>query len=145
MTRGILDTSVLIDLHDGAVSDDALPDEQAITSLSLGELGFGVAVATDGRVRIDRQARLDYYREKFRDSTIPYDAEAAMLFSRLVESVLGSGKRAISRRTIDLQMAAIAVSRQIPLYTVNHADFAGIAGLEVIPVERLAPSGPSPA
>lgn len=137
-TRGILDTSVLIDLHVGAVSTDALPDEQAITSLSLGELGFGVVVASTDEARLDRQARLDHYRELFRGNTIPYDAEAALLFGRVVGSVLGSGKQAIRRRTVDLQMAAIAVSRQVPLYTVNHADFQGIAGLEVVAVEHSA-------
>lgn len=142
MTRGILDTSVLIDLHVGAVSIDALPDEQAITSLSIGELGFGVAVAPNDRVRLDRQARLDYFRETFRASTFPYDGDAALLFGRVVGSVLGSGKQAIRRRTVDLQIAAIAVSRQIPLYTVNHRDFGGIAGLDVVPVGRLAPADP---
>lgn len=137
MTRGILDTSVLIDLHNGAVQPDALPDEQAITSLSLGELGFGVAVASNAQVRLDRQSRLDFYRDRFRHSTIPYDADAALLFGLIVTSVLGSGKRAIRRRTVELQMAAIAVSRQVPLYTVNHADFHGIIGLEVVAVDRL--------
>lgn len=139
MSRGILDTCVLIDLHVGAVSADALPDEQAITALSLGELGFGVAVATTDRDRLDRQVRLDHYRDLFRDTTLPYDAQAAMLFGMVVAGVLAEGKHAIRRRTVDLQMAAIAVARQLPLYTVNHADFDGIAGLEVMPVERWAP------
>ena len=139
MTRGILDTCVLIDLHVGVVSTGALPDEQAITSLSIGELGFGVAVAASDKDRLDRQARLDHYRELFRNSTIPYDAEAAMLYGLVVGSVLGRGKQAIRRRTVDLQMAAIAVARQLPLYTVNHADFDGIAGLEIVAIERLTP------
>lgn len=143
MTRGILDTSVLIDLHVGAVSTAVLPDEMAITSLSLGELGFGVAVAANDWVRTDRQARLDHYRETFRDNTIPYDADAAMLFGRVVGSLLGCGKHAIRRRTIDLQIAAVAVSRQIPLYTVNHRDFDGIVGLDVVGVERLPQSNAS--
>lgn len=138
MSRGILDTCVLIDLHLGLVSTDGLPDEQAITSLSLGELGFGVAVAPTDEDRLDRQARLDRYRELFRSSTIPYDADAAMLYGLVVGSILEHGKQAIRRRTVDLQIAAIAVARQLPLYTVNHADFQGITGLEVVPVERIA-------
>ena len=127
----------MIDLHVGAVSTDVLPDEQAITALSLGELGFGVAVAPTEKDRLDRQARLDHYREIFRNSTIPYDAEAAMLYGLVVGSSLQHGKHAIRRRPVDLQMAAIAVARQLPLYTVNHADFEGIAGLQVVAVERL--------
>lgn len=137
MTRGILDTCVLIDLHLGAVSVDALPDEQAITSLSLGELGFGVAVASTDDDRADRQARLDHYRDLFRSSTFPYDADAAMQYGRVIASVLRHGKQAIRRRSVDLQIAAVAVRRQVPLYTVNHRDFEGIAGLDVVPVERL--------
>lgn len=137
MSRGILDTSVLIDLHVGAVSTDSLPDEQAITSLSLGELSFGVAVASTAADRLDRQARLDRYRELFRDATIPYDTHAAMLYGLVVGSVLEHGKRAIRRRTVDLQIAAIAVARQLPLYTVNYTDLQGVAGLDVVPVERL--------
>lgn len=139
MSRGILDTCVLIDLHVGSVSVESLPDEQAITALSLGELGLGVAVAPTDRDRLDRQARLDLYRELFRNSTLPYDADAAMLFALVAGSLLARGRQAIRRRTVDLQMAAIAISRQLPLYTVNHADFAGIAGLEVVPVARDRP------
>lgn len=137
MSRGILDTCVLIDLHVGAVSPDDLPDEQAITTLSIGELGFGVAVAGTVEDRVDRQARLAHFRELFRDSTLSYDVDAALLFGQVVGSILASGKQALRRRTVDLQIAAIAVSRRAPLYTVNHADFDGIAGLEVIPVPRL--------
>jgi toxin FitB len=138
MSRGILDTCVLIDLHVGTISTDALPDEQAITSLSLGELGFGVAVAPTDKDRLDRQARLTHYRELFRNSTIPYDADSAMLFGLVVGALLERGKQAIRRRTIDLQIASIAVHHQLALYTVNHVDFEGIAGLEVIPVARVA-------
>lgn len=135
-TRGILDTCVLIDLHVGRVSEEGLPDEHAITSLSLGELGFGVAVAPTDQDRRDRQTRLDRYRELFRASTIPYDTEAAMLFGLVVGSVLDGGKHAVRRRTIDLQIACVAISRHLPLYTVNHADFTGITGLDVVPVHR---------
>ncbi|HRE00280.1 MAG TPA: hypothetical protein PLV68_03215, partial [Ilumatobacteraceae bacterium] len=131
MTRGILDTCVLIDLHADAVSTDALPDEQAITSLSLGELSFGVVVAPTATDRLDRQTRLDHYRDLFRNATIPYDTAAAMLFGLVVNSVLERGKGSIRRRTVDLQMAAIAVAHQLPLYTVNHTDFQGITGLTV--------------
>lgn len=136
MSRGILDTCVLIDLHVGAVSTGALPDEQAITALSLGELSFGVAVAATTADRLDRQARLDRYRELFRGATFPYDADAAMLFGLVVSSIREHGKGAIRRRTVDLQIAAIAIAHQLPLYTVNHTDFEGIAALDVVPIER---------
>lgn len=40
-----------------------------------------------------------------------------------------------SARAYDALIAAVAVAENLPLYTAHPADFAGIADLEVVPVQ----------
>lgn len=135
MTAGVLDTCVVIDL--GRIADDELPDEQAITTITLGELSVGPLIAGDPAERARRQARLQAVEHEFADAMLPYDQAAARAFGAVMAGAIARGRR--SRvRVGDFQIAAIALSNGLPLYTVNVDDFAGIDGLELRPV--TAPS-----
>ena len=49
--------------------------------------------------------------------------------------MLGAGRKARGRRAGDLLIAATAIGAELPLYTLNPDDFAGIDGLEVVELQ----------
>jgi len=59
-----------------------------------------------------------------RESAVPFGAEEAVLAARLYKQV----RRARSRE-MDLAIAACAMVREIPLWTLNRDDFKDIPGL----------------
>jgi len=132
LPAGILDTCVLIELGCG-VDDAALPDEQAITAITLGELSVGPLIAADDDERSRRQLRLQVIEGAFADATLPYDAAAARVFGRVMASALRWGRTSRARAS-DFQIAAIAITHDLPLYTINVEDFTGIDALRLIPV-----------
>ena len=70
---------------------------------------------------------------------LPFDAEAARAFGLLYAAVVSVGRKARGRRAIDLQIAAVARANDLPLFTRNPADFAGLETLlEIVPVEAWA-------
>jgi predicted nucleic acid-binding protein len=64
MPGGLLDTSVLIDRDDPTVAA-ALPDESAISAVSLAELAAGPHLTNDHGERGRRQARLQQVEPLF--------------------------------------------------------------------------------
>lgn len=129
-TRGILDTSTVILLQ--RLSDaSALPAEPVITAVTLAELAVGPLVAADEAEAATRQAHLQQAEADF--TPLPFDADAARAFGRVAASLRRSGRKA-SARTYDAMIAASALANDLPVYTCNPGDFAGIDGLEVIPV-----------
>lgn len=131
MTIGILDTCVVIAL--GQVDAGELPDEQAITTVTLGELTVGPLIAVDTAERARRQARLQAVEHHFADAMLPYDQAAARAFGIVMAGAIERGRRSRARVS-DYQIAAIAIANQLPLYTIDVDDFAGIDGLDVRPV-----------
>lgn len=131
MTAGILDTCVVIAL--GQIDATELPDEQAITTVTLGELTVGPLIAAGTAERARRQARLQAVEHHFADAMLPYDQAAARAFGLVMAGAIERGRR--SRvRVSDYQIAAIAIANQLPLYTIDVDDFAGIDLLDVRPV-----------
>lgn len=127
---GVLDTSTLILL--GRISDvEALPDPAHITAVTLAELSVGPLVAATDEERAARQAHLQAAEADF--DPLPFDAAAARAFGGVAASLRRSGRKA-SARAYDAMIAATAVAAQLPLYTCNPSDFAGIDGLEVVDV-----------
>lgn len=127
---GVLDTSTLILL--GRISDvEALPDPAHITAVTLAELSVGPLVAATDEDRAARQAHLQAAEADF--DSLPFDAAAARAFGGVAASLRRSGRKA-SARAYDAMIAATAVAAQLPLYTCNPSDFAGIDGLEVVDV-----------
>lgn len=123
---GVLDTSVVVALeeHDPAT----LPSFPTITAVTLAELSVGPLVTNDEATRAARQARLQAVEASF--DAIPLDAEAARAFGRVASSLRASGRKPAAR-AYDALIAAIALSRGLPVYTLNPDDFSGIPGLEV--------------
>lgn len=128
--QGILDTSTLILLRD--LRDPAtLPAEPLITTVTLAELSVGPLVARTDAERGARQAHLQQAEADF--EPIPFDAAAARAFGRVAACLRRAGRKA-SARAYDAMIAAIAVARELPVYTCNPGDFDGIDGLDVVPV-----------
>jgi tRNA(fMet)-specific endonuclease VapC len=130
MSRGILDTSTLILL--GRLPDtDTLPDEPLITAITLAELSVGPLVASTDKERAARQAHLQQAEADF--DPLPFDAAAARSFGRVAAGLRQTGRKPAAR-AYDAMIAAIAMSRDLPIHTCNPRDFAGIEGLAVVSV-----------
>lgn len=125
-SRGILDTSTVILLGQLVASD--LPDEPVITSVTLAELSVGPLVAKDEHERAARQARLQQAEADF--EPLPFDAQAARSFGSVAASLRLSGRK-VQARAFDAMIAATAIANDLPVYTVNPTDFAGIVGLDL--------------
>jgi tRNA(fMet)-specific endonuclease VapC len=131
VSRGLLDTSTLILL--GRVTNIAtLPDEPLISSVTLAELSVGPLVATTDEERAARQAHLQLAESDFQP--LPFDDAAARAFGSVAASLRAS-ERKPSARSYDAMIAAIAIANDLPLYTCNPRDFAGIPALTVIRVD----------
>jgi predicted nucleic acid-binding protein len=127
---GLIDTNTLILLprfEDASV----LPEHSLISTITLAELSVGPLVATDETERAARLAHLQQAEADF--EPLPFDADAARSFGQVAASLRRSGRKT-SARAHDAMIAAIAVARELPLYTCNPDDFVGIDGLDVVSV-----------
>lgn len=131
MEQGILDTSTLLLLARIDESTDTLPAQPLITAVTLAELSVGPLVADDDGERPARQAHLQQAEADF--EPIPFDAAAARSFGQVAASLRRGGRKR-SARAYDAMIAAIALSRGLPVHTCNPSDFDKIDGLEVIAV-----------
>lgn len=126
-TVGLLDTSTLI-LLARVVDPATLPEEPTISAVTLAELSVGPVVATTDEERVARQAHLQLAESDF--DPIPFDAAAARAFASVASSLRAAGRKPTAR-AYDALIAATAISRNLPLYTCNPSDFAGIHGLDL--------------
>jgi tRNA(fMet)-specific endonuclease VapC len=127
---GLLDTSTVILLS--RLQDPAsLPARPVITAITLAELSVGPLVASDPSERAARLAHLQQAEADF--EPLPFDADAARAFGQVAASLRRSGRKTAAR-AYDAMIAAIAMANELPLYTCNPDDFAGIDGLEVVAV-----------
>lgn len=120
--RGLLDTSVLIDLDIPEVARK-LPDESSISVVTLAELAAGPHAAKGPMERAIRQQRLQWAEATF--DALPLDSAAARWYGVLVAAALQAGRKH-RRRMADLLIAATAAAQELPLYTRNPDDFAGL-------------------
>jgi predicted nucleic acid-binding protein len=120
-----MDTSLVIEL--GRLGAGRLPGELAISALTLAELAAGPHATTDAAERARRQETLQRTEATF--DPLPFDSGAARAFGRLYAAVAASGRKARGRRAVDLMIAATALAANLPLYTRNPADFAGLSDL----------------
>jgi predicted nucleic acid-binding protein len=119
--RGLLDTSVVVD-HD-RIDPGLLPDESAISAVTLAELAAGPHATADEQERARRQDRLQWAAASW--DPVPFDAEAARSYGRVFAATKAAG-RSSRTRFADLLIAATAAANGLPLYTRNPADFAGL-------------------
>lgn len=130
--RGLLDTSALIDLE--GLDADTLPDELAISAVTLAELAAGPHATDDPDERARRQDRIQRAEATF--DPLPFDDAAARAYGRVYASIVTAGRRARGARAVDVLIAAVALANELPLYTRNPADFEYLDGL----VEVVEPS-----
>lgn len=127
--RGLLDTSVIIDLERLDPAD--LPIESAISAITMAELAAGPHATQDPDERARRQDRLQRAEAAF--DPLPFDSEASRAYGRVYAAVVAGGRKARGARAVDLLLAATACSVGLPLYTRNPDDFRALNDLvEVI-------------
>lgn len=129
-TRGLLDTSVIIDVDN--IDDNLLPDVSAIATVTLAELAAGVHQAKDASSRAKRLLRLQ--RIELQLDALPFDNAASQLYGVAVGAVIAVGRNPRPRK-LDLMIAATAAANGLPLYTRNPKDFEGLN--EVVDVKAV--------
>lgn len=129
--RGVLDTSVFIASESGRRLDvSALPDESAISVVTLAELRAGVLAAKDTGTRALRMATLDAIADV---ELLPIDEHAANLSAELRVLLAEAGRRV---NVNDLWIASTAAANGLPVVTQD-SDFdplEGLAGLQIVRV-----------
>ena len=123
-TRGLLDTSVVIDMD--AIDVDLLPDESAIAAVTLAELAAGPHATRSDDERARRQDRLQWAAQTW--DPLPFDTNAARMYGRVFAAMRVSG-RSTRSRLADLLIASTAASNGLTLYTRNPNDFMGLEQL----------------
>lgn len=130
-SRGLIDTSVVIDLKD--IDAAVLPGEAAIAAITLAELVAGPIAARDPKERARRHVDLQYAEAAF--TALPFDEAAARAYGQVYAAVVAAGRKARGRRSVDLLIAATALAHHLPLYTQNPDDFSELSELiEVVGV-----------
>lgn len=128
---GLLDTSVFIAAGAGCpLEASRLPDEAAISVVTLAELQAGVLVAPDTETRARRLVTVDAPANV---ELIPIDAEAALTWSRMRVLRVEAGMRVDVN---DLWIAASAASRDLSVVTQDD-DFTAVEGMAGLVVIRL--------
>lgn len=130
MTRGLADTSIFIS-QERARPLGELPDELAVSVVTVGELELGVLAAADHETRARRADTLALVRGA---DPIPIGEPVMSAFARLVHDCRVAGARP---RILDALIAATAVEFGLPVVTQDD-DFSKIAAahprLEVLRV-----------
>jgi predicted nucleic acid-binding protein len=141
--QGLLDTDILVLRR--WVDPDELPDEMAISAITLAELSAGPHEVRGNEEQdtyeehAERARRLEVLQRAENEfDPVPFDAEAARIFGRVSAAVIAAGRKPRGR-VVDLMIAATAIAEGLPLFTTNPADFAGLDDLlRIVPVTRPA-------
>jgi predicted nucleic acid-binding protein len=129
---GLLDTNVVAALPTTDLAG-LLPSYTFITTITLAELAAG-PFATDDPVERDRRLAVFEGVASTYPSALPFDLSAALAYTDIYVAVRKIGRKPRGRQA-DLGIAAIALSRRLPLFTANPDDFRGLDGLlDVVPV-----------
>ncbi len=129
--RGLLDTSVVIALPD--INAGVLPEATAISALTMAELSVGPHTTSDPQERALRVERVQ--RAEAAYHPLPFDIRAARAYGRIAAAVVERGRLPRGQRSVDMMIAATALSNGLPLFTRNRDDFLGLEELiEVIAV-----------
>lgn len=132
VARGLLDTNTVILLPRlQQLGEGSLPAVPLISAITLAELGVGPLVASSDEARSARQTQLQKAEATF--DALPFDSDAARAYARVASSLRRSGRKGASRN-YDAMIAAVAIANELPLFTCNPGDFAGIDELTVIAV-----------
>ena len=126
--RGLVDTSVFIAGEQGrALAADRLPDEWAVSVVSLAELELGVHMAGTETIRARRLQTLRAAQSTY--VSLPIDEHVASSFAEIIAAARAGGRRA---KIQDAWIAATAHAHGVPVYTQDD-DFDAL-GVEVVRV-----------
>lgn len=137
MSGILLDTNVLSELMRPKPSAEVLDwfEQQKGTSffvsaITRAEILLGIALLPDGKRRDSLAAAAEQmFNEDFAGHSLAFDGNCATEYALLVAERTRCGH---SISTEDGQIAAIALSHELPLATRNGKDFKGIVGLVVL-------------
>ena len=128
MSRGIADTSVFIARESGRpLVETDLPDELAISVITIGELRAGVLAAADVETRDKRLATLS---EALALDPLPVDQAVAESWARLRVLLRDRQER---MPVNDSWIAATAMSLAVPVVTQDE-DYVEVPGLKIVRV-----------
>ena len=128
LSRGLADTSIFIAREaERAILEDSLPEELAVSVITIGELRAGVLAAADTPTR-DR--RLSTLEAALSLQPVPVDDRVASAWARL-RIVLRD--QDLSMPVNDSWIAATAMALDVPVVTQDH-DFPLIDELDVVRV-----------
>ncbi len=120
--RGILDTSVFIaGEQERQLERSQLPDEAAISIVTLAELGLGVHMASSEDIRARRLRTLQAAQSTY--AALDVDAAVAASFAELVATARQGGRRP---KVQDAWIAATAHAHRVAVYSQD-ADFDDLA------------------
>lgn len=129
--RGLLDTGIFIANESGRPLDaDRIPQETAVSAVTVAELHVGVLAAKDLAIRARRLATLEAVADI---ELLPVDARVAASWALLRVHLAETGRRL---NVNDLWIAATALAYSVPVVTQDD-DFEpidGACGLTVIRV-----------
>jgi predicted nucleic acid-binding protein len=124
----ILDTSIFVAVEQGRGLTRRLPDEVAVSVITLAELELGVLLAADPDTRSQRLGTLTRVREH--TAGLPADARVASAYARLAASEIAAGRRP---RVHDTWSAATALAHGAAVWTQD-ADFTAFTAVDVVRV-----------
>ncbi len=129
MSRAVLDTSVLIAREQARALERPLPDDVAVSVVSIAELELGVLMARDSGTRGQRLQTLTEVRSLA--GALPIDERTASAYAQLAANVLEEGRKP---RVHDTWIAATALANGAEVWTQD-ADFSDFA--DAVPVVRV--------
>ncbi len=128
MTQGLADTSLFVARETGRPLDvSAVPDELAVSVITIGELRAGVLVAVDTQTRSRRLATLTHVVAM---QPVPIDDDVANSWATLRVLLRDRGKR---MPVNDSWIAATAMTLEVPVVTQDK-HYPALPGLVVIRV-----------
>lgn len=128
LSRGLADTSIFIAGEtERPILEDSLPQELAVSVITIGELRAGVLAATDTPTRDQRLTTLEAALSL---QPVPIDDRVASAWARLRIALRDHG---VSMPVNDSWIAATAMALNVPVVTQDH-DFPIIDELDVIRV-----------
>lgn len=120
--RGLLDTSVFIAQEQGrALAPELLPDEAAISVVTVAELAIGVHLADADDIRGRRLRTLHAAQATY--AALPVDEDVAAAFAELVASARRASRRP---KVQDTWIAATARAHGVAVFTQD-SDFDHLA------------------
>lgn len=104
-------------------------DELAVSAITVAEILRGISLLPIGRRRTQLKKDFDnFITETVANEILPFDNDAAITFGRLAAERKQSG---FNTDSVDLMIAAIALTHNATLATRNTRDFEG-CGVELV-------------